>query len=129
MFGKLNFKQNRTLANGSLPQMNRPVVGWSVPLTLVRIIQSIVEGDIVTTEQKINFQGVWQPLRDESLQFKPENERSWSWYWIHAVSGTLDLNTGDKIIFQGKRYKVMAKKDYSLYAYVEYQVILDYQDN
>ena len=72
--------------------------------------------------------GVWQPLRDEQLQFKPEGQRSWSWYWIHAKAGTLNLQTQDKIIFQGKRYKVMSVKDYSLNGYIEYQVVLDYQE-
>ena len=128
MYGqKLNFKQNRTLANG-MPQVADTLTGWEVPLTLVKITQSIVEGDVVVTETPINFMGVWQPLRDDQLQFKPEGQRSWSWYWIHAKSGTLNLQTQDNIMFQGKRYKVMSVKDYSLNGYIEYQLILDYQE-
>lgn len=122
----MNFNKNRSL-HGGLPQMANTLNGWEVPLTLKRIKQSIVDGDSVKTEENINFQGVFQPLRDDQLQFKPEGQRSWSWYWIHAKAGTLNLQTQDKIEFQGTRYKVMSVKDYSLYGFIEYQVILDYE--
>lgn len=124
----LNFQKNRSLKNG-MPNMCNTLTGWEIPLTLVKIKQSISQGDVIKTEQVINFLGVWQPLRDEELQFKPENQRSWSWYWIHAKAGTLNLQTQDKIIFENKRYKVMAVKDYSLNGFIEYQVVRDYEEN
>ena len=37
--------------------------------------------------------------------------------------------TQDKIIFNGRRYKVMKIKDYSLNGFIEYNVILDFEDN
>ena len=120
-----NYNPLATLTN--MPQMNTTLVGWQAPLQLIRITQSTSEGDVVTLEETINFQGVWQPLTDEQLQFKPEGQRSWSWYWIHAEAGTLNLNTADKIIFNGERYKVMSKKDYSLNGFVEYHVVRDYE--
>lgn len=129
MFNRVfNFEQNRSLKNG-MPNMANTLNGWEVPLSFIKITQSIVDGDVVKTETPINFMGVWQPLRDEELQFKPENQRSWSWYWIHAKSGTVELQTQDKFMFQNKRYKVMAVKDYSLNGFVEYHVIRDYEEN
>lgn len=125
MFNQV-FNKNRIMQNG-MPNMRNTLTGWEVPLTLVKIKQAINQGDVRKTEEQINFLGVWQPLRDEELQFKPEGQRSWSWYWIHAKSGTLNLQTQDKIIFQGKRYKVMSVKDYSLNGYIEYQVVGDYE--
>lgn len=111
-----------------MPQMSDTLTGWQVPLTLEQVFQDIVEGDKVETTKLINFQGVWQPLRDEELQFKPEGQRSWEWIWIHAVSGSLNLETGDKVIFNQKRYKNMAVKDYSLNGYIEYQLVRDFED-
>ena len=124
----LNFQQNRSLKNG-MPNMRNTLTGWEVPLSLIKVTQSMSEGDVVKTEQKIDFMGVWQPLRDEELQFKPENQRSWSWYWIHAKAGTLNLQTQDKIIFLDKRFKVMAVKDYSLNGFIEYQIVRDYEED
>lgn len=124
---KLNFNKNRTLQTG-LPQMANTLNGWEVPLTLEKIQQKIIEGDKIETTEKINFLGVFQPLKQDQLQSKPENFRSWSWYWIHCKSGTLNLQTGDKIIFQNERYKVMGLKNYDLYGYIEYEVIRDYEE-
>lgn len=109
--------------------MTMTLNGWEVPLTLVKVFQDIVEGDLVTTEQEISFVGVWQPLKDEDLQFKPEGQRSWEWIWIHAKSGTLNLQTADKVIFNNKRYKVMSVKDYSLNGFIEYQLVRDFEEN
>ena len=123
----LNFQKVKTLSGLSgMPQMNNTLNGWEVPLTLVKVIQNVVEGDLVTTELKINFKGVWQPLKDEALELKPEGQRSWEWIWIHARASELNLETGDKVIFNNKRYKVTSKKDYTLNSFVEYQLCRDY---
>ena len=110
-----------------MPNMANTLNGWEVPLSLIKITQSINEGDLQTTETKINFMGVWQPLRTEQLMSKPEGQRSWEWVWIHAKSGELNLQTADKVIFNSKRYKVMGVKDYSLNGFVEYELVKDYQ--
>ena len=124
---KLNFQKTNLKALSGMPQMRGTLTGWEVPLTLVKVIQDIVEGDAVFTEQQINFMGCWQPLRDEELQFKPEGQRSWQWIWIHAKSSELNLQTADKVIFNNKRYKVMSVKDYGLNGFVEYQLIRDFE--
>lgn len=127
---KLNFNKPKNLkALSGMPQMQDTLTGWEIPLTLVRVYQNIVEGDLGTREEKIDFMGCWQPLKDEDLQFKPEGQRSWEWIWIHAKSGTLNLRTADKVIFNNKRYKVMAVKDYSLNGFIEYQLIRDFEEN
>lgn len=124
----LNFQKAPNLsALSGMPQMATTLSGWEVPLELVRLTQTMDEGDVNHSEQKIKFKGVWQPLKDEALELKPEGQRSWEWIWVHAVAGTLNLETADKVIFNGKRYKVMDKKDYSLNGFVEYQLVEDYE--
>lgn len=126
----LNLQRPKNLTQVfSFPNLSSTLLGWEVPLTLEKVYQDVVEGDFTYTTQKINFKGVWQPLKDEALELKPDGQRSWEWYWIHAVTGTLNLETADKIIFNGEHYKVMEKKDYSLNGFVEYQVIKDYEGN
>lgn len=121
-----NFNPLATLTN--MPNMSTTLNGWEAPLSLIRIKQTTNDGDVETTEEYINFQGVWQPLKMEILMSKPEGQRSWNWFWIHAKAGTLNLNTADKVIFQDRRYKIMNKKDYSLNGFVEYEAILDFQE-
>lgn len=127
----LNFPRNRSISSmirSGMPQMNTTLTGWEVPLTLVKIVQSVVEGDLQTTETQITFKGVWQPLKNEALELKPEGQRSWEWIWIHAQSSQLNLETADKVKFNNKRYKVMEKKDYGLNSFVEYQLCRDYEE-
>lgn len=125
------FNRNKSIssmAKSGMPQMTNTLNGWEVPLLLIKVTQIIVDGDLVTTEQSINFQGVWQPLKDEALELKPEGQRSWEWIWIHAKSSELNLETADKVKFKNKRYKVMSKKDYGLNGFVEYQLCRDYEE-
>ena len=123
----MNFNKNRSLKNG-MPNMRNTLSGWEVPLNLVKVTQKIVDGEAKKSEEFIRFMGVWQPLRDEELQFKPEGQRSWEWIWIHAKSGTLNLQTQDKVIFNNKRYKIMNVKDYSLNGFIEYHLVRDYEE-
>ena len=126
----LNFPKNRSISSllkSGMPQMADTLLGWEVPLTLVRVIQSIVDGELVTTESTINFQGVWQPLSSERLELKPEGQRSWEWCWVHARASELNLETADKVIFKNRRYKVISKKDYGLNSFVEYELCRDYE--
>ena len=108
-----------------MPNMATTLNGWEVPITLQIVKQNIVDGDLVITTKKINFQGCWQPLRMEQLQFKPEGQRSWDWYWLHTKTN-LKLKTADKVYFKNVKYKVMSIKDYSLNGFYEYELIADY---
>ena len=127
---KLNFNKIKNLQNyNKMPQVEIAFNGWEVSLTLIKVIQNVIEGDLSYEEQKIDFKGVWQPLSNEQLELKPEGQRSWQWIWIHARSGTLNLETADKVIFNNKKYKVMQLKDYSLNGYIEYQLVEDYEEN
>ena len=109
--------------------MDSTLVGWEVPLFIIKIKQDVIDGDLVTSEQTFNFRGVWQPLKDEALELKPEGQRSWEWVWIHARASELNLETADKVKFNNKRYKVMQKKDYGLNSFVEYQLCRDYESS
>ena len=107
--------------------MANTLTGWQVPLTLVRITQNVVEGDLATTENQYPFMGVIQPLKTEELLAKPEGQRSWNYYWIHTNSN-LDFRTADKILYQNTQYKITGIKDYSLNGFRELEVILDYEE-
>lgn len=110
-----------------MPQMNAAFSGWMKKISLVVITQQQINGFMKDIESAVTFQGTIQPFSDKQLMLKPEGERAWMWYQIHAIAGQLNLDTNDKIIYDGVRYKVMALRDYSLNNYIEYHVIRDYQ--
>lgn len=109
-----------------LPNLANTLNNWEQPIVLQRRIQNVVDGLLQTTYEDIHFQGVCQPLRDEQLQFKPENMRSWQWIWIHTKANYFRLETADEVIYNGEKFKVMSVKDYTAYGYIEYELCRGY---
>lgn len=127
---KLNFQKVKNLkAALGLPNMTMTLNNWEQPITLIKVLQDIVKGDLVTTQQELKFQGVVQPLSAERLQLLPEGQRSWEHLLIHVKSGVLDLQTADKVLYNKKRFKIMAVKDYAAYGFCEYELIRDFESN
>jgi hypothetical protein len=115
-----------------MPQMRAAFAGWFSRITLDVITQDVsAEGYVDSIEKKYTFQGTVQPLDPEKIKLKPEGQQSWEWLQIHCVvdsNPAFNLKTNDRILFNCRKYKVMAKYDYSLNNYIEYHIIYDYQD-
>lgn len=111
-----------------MPQMGAALSGWSTPITLIVITQEIIDGFVTNFEKKVSFKGVIQPLSPRKLELKPEGQRTWKWLQIHCLSGSLKLKAGDKILYAGERFKLMADNDFSLNNFNEYHVVKDYQN-
>lgn len=137
-----------------MPRMGRAFAGWMSPITIYKRTQ-IISDALVRYESlpaqwdqagdkydvpdetfdvpippvtKITFNGVIQPLSPKLIALKPEGQRSWEWLQIHCVSGSLDLDTNDIIIYLAKNFKVMGVNNYNLDGFIEYHLIRDYQD-
>lgn len=111
----------------NLPQLGTAVFGWEQRL-LIGIVGKFQE-DYLTKEAVVykKFRAVKQPLAVRQLELKPEGERAWAWYWLHAESA-LQLTLDDEVIFDdGNRYRVMGRKDYSDYGYMEYELVKGYE--
>jgi hypothetical protein len=109
-----------------IPQIKRAFNRWQSDITMIKVAETVVDYEVVETETEFTFKGVVQPLAREELKAKPEGERSWEWLMIHTYIN-IELETGDKIKYQGKDFKVMAKKDYELNNYYEYHIVKDYE--
>lgn len=111
--------------SGTLPNVSSAMLNWFQPMTF-GLVTKVVEGfQVVETMQEINFMGVWQPNEGRKLSIKPEGERAWNSWMLHA-DPSLDLKTDDVVIYLTKQYRVMAKKDYSLYGYNYFELITDF---
>ena len=110
------------------PQLTRAFAGWKQKITLAVRRESVVDGLLVTKDDRIEFRGMIQPLSLRQLALKPEGQRSFTWLQIHALASSLNLRPSDRILYNGKFYKVMAQNDYSLNGYIEYHAVYDYQE-
>lgn len=109
-----------------IPQIEVAFDGWETPITLIKVTQSIVDYQNVETEEAFTFKGVIQPLGPKELVIKPIGERSWEWLQIHTRI-EIGLDNGDKIRYNGKKYKVMLQNNYVLNNYFEYHLVADYE--
>ncbi len=111
--------------SGTLPNMTAALLNWFQQMTFGVVVKTISDFQVVETMTEVSFMGVWQPLTGRQLMMKPEGERQWDWYWLHA-DPSLTLKIDDIIIFLGVQYRVMTQKNYTLYGYVEYTLVNDY---
>lgn len=114
--------------SGTLPDVSTALKNWMQPMTFGLVTKVVENFQVKETMLNISFQGVWQPFSPKQLLLKPEGQRSWSWFWLHAETG-LNLEPDQVVTYVNKQYRVMAKNDYNLYGYVEYHLIEDFTDS
>ena len=111
----------------SMPRVNAALNGWFSNIVLQVVAQTNDKGLLQQTQTEVSFKGVIQPLQAEKIQLKAEGQRSFRWLQIHCATGN-PLSPNDRIEYDGQRYKVMDKLDYSLNGYIEYHCVEDFTD-
>lgn len=117
----LNLNQN----TGTLPDMQDAMRSWFQPMTFTRVQKTVVNFVVIETKTDTGFMGVWQPFTVQQLSMKPEGQREWKWFTVHAQLG-LNLTPDEIVIYQSQQYRVMERLDYTLYGYNEYHLCEDY---
>lgn len=119
--------KNRKLTQqtGTLPNLGDALFNWFQPMSFVLLTKQVIGFQNVESAQTLDFQGVWQPFTARQLMMKPEGQRSWKWYTVHA-DPSLNLQTDDIIIYLDVSFRVMEKWDWNIYGYKEYHIIEDY---
>lgn len=113
------------LNSGTVPDMSGALLQWLQPMVFGLITKTVNGFQVSETVVELTFKGVWQPFADRQLMMKPEGQRAWSWYWLHS-DPSLTLKVDDVVEYNGKQYRVMSKKNYELYKYVEYHLVTDW---
>lgn len=125
-----NFAGSNSTAAG-LPDVSGALSNYFQQMLFGIITKTTVNFQLVETMEDVYFMGVWQPFSPEQLMMKPEGQRSWSWFTAHTQT-CLFLKTDDLINYAPdcttgtKRFRVMARLDYSKYGYYEYHLVEDY---
>jgi hypothetical protein len=112
-------------AVAAMPSVRSTLLGWFRPIALTRVIQRIVDFKTLEIEEPLSTRGVVQPLTETSLMLKPEGQRAWKWFLIHATPD-LVLAVNDVIILKGDRLRIQKTKDYSVNGYVCYEACEDF---
>lgn len=111
-----------------MPQLSSALAGWTQSINLLIITQEIINGFPKDIVKKLAFKGMVQPLSPRAIALKPEGQRSWEWLQIHAVTKSVIMKVGDKLEWQGRRYKVMADLNYFQDGFMEFHLVRDFQN-
>lgn len=111
--------------SGTVPDMSGALTDYFQPLVFTLVKKTTVGFQVVETPRSINFRGVIQPFTSRQLQIKPEGERAWTWFTVHA-DPSLSLDVDDVVTYNGKQTRIMGRKEYGLYGFVEYEIVQDY---
>lgn len=111
--------------SGTVPDMSGAMQDYFQSMVFERVSKVVNGFQVVETGDPVAFRGVVQPFNERSLFLKPEGQRAWTWLLIHS-DPTLTLDVDDVGIFKGKQTRIMARKDFALYGYIEYHAVQDY---
>ncbi len=110
---------------GTVPDVSGALKDWFQPMVFVRVLKETIGFQVVETATDVNFQGVIQPLSKRQLMLKPEGQRAWTWLTLHA-DPVLTLQVDEVVNYLGKQTRVMARANFALYGYVEYELVQDW---
>jgi hypothetical protein len=114
-----------TVPAGTVPDVSGALRDWFQPLVFGKVTKDTKGFQVVETVVDTNFRGVLQPLTERQLLQKPEGQRAWTWFLVHS-DPVLTLQVDDIGFFLGKQTRVMSRKDYALYGYVQYEWVQDW---
>lgn len=114
-----------TFPSGTVPDVSGALKDWFQPLSFDVVVKTTAGFQVVETTTPVLFEGLIQPFTDRQLSLRPEGERAWTFFKLWA-DPVLTLQVDDVVIFNGKQTRVMARKDYALYGYVEYSLCQDW---
>lgn len=117
--------QSLNVRTGTVPDVSGALMDLFQPMVFTKVGKETIGFQDVETAEPINFRGVVQPLSGRRLELKPEGQRAWTWLLLHAEP-VLTLQVDDVIEYLGVQTRVMARKDFSLYGYVEYELVQDW---
>jgi hypothetical protein len=112
-------------ASGTLPNVGGALLNWFQPMRFGIVTTNVVGFQSVQKVEYIDLQGVMQPLSQRRLQLKPEGQRAWSWWWLHAAPAPR-LRVDFTVIYRERQYRVMSSKNYGSYGYIEYELVQDW---
>lgn len=112
--------------NTFTPDVSGAVQNYLQLMTFTRVTKTIVNFQVVETPMNTNFWGDIQQFSDQKLRMLPEGQRTqWQWWLMHCEPAVV-LLPDDVVNYLGNQLRVMTKKDFTLYGYLEYTLQSDW---
>lgn len=112
--------------SGTVPNVGGALLDWFQPMTFGVVTKVVTSFQVAESVVDTSFMGVIQPLTDRLMNLKPEGQRAWTWLWLHS-DPSLILDVDDVVIYRGKQTRVMTRKAYDIYGYIDYHLVQDWE--
>lgn len=118
-----------TQIRGTVPDVSGAMQDRFQMMNFTTVVKSVVNFQVVETPTVTNFWGNIQPFSDNQLKLIPEGQRTqWQYFEMHAEPA-ITLVPDDVVNYLGIQYRVLARRDYSLYGYLLFTLITDYTNS
>ncbi len=110
---------------GTVPDVSGAMTDWFQPMVFETVSKTVDAFQVIEDGTEISFRGVIQPFSNRDLLLKPIGQRAWTWLWLHAEP-QLTLEVDEVVKYLGVQTRIMARRDYTIYGYVEYHMVQDW---
>lgn len=110
---------------GTVPDVSGAMQDYFQPVTFKQLTKTVTGFQVVENSNNWTFQATIQPFTQRQLMLRPEGERAWTWFLMHAQP-SVTLQVDDVVLWGDKQTRVMSRKDFAMYGYVEYSLCQDW---
>ena len=112
------------------PYMAGALKGWTKKTTIKVVTQTVVDFETVKTESSKVLDINFQPMPAATVNRKPPEQRTWTWWSIIIKNPTVLLKTDDIIIRpSGQRFKIQSGKNWTESGFSKHEAIEDYEES
>lgn len=109
-----------------VPSVEGALENYYQRMSFISIVKSVVNFQLVETPTTTNFWGVIFPMTDNQLKMMPEGQRTQWQYFKMFAQATVELKPDEVVSWLGIQYRVLDRKDFTVYSYMEYTLITDW---
>lgn len=114
-----------SVRRGTIPDASDALRDWFQLMQFRQVVKQNIGYQVVEDALPTNFWGMIQPLMPRRLYQKPEGQRAWTWFLVQAEPA-LVLKVDDVVAYNGIPTRVMARKNFENFGYVEYELVQDW---
>lgn len=114
-----------TFQQGTVPDVSGAMKDYFQTMVFTQIVKSVVGFENLEVPTNTTFEGVIMPFSPRQMLLLPEGQRAWTIFDLYA-DPVLALQVDEVITWNEKQTRVMSRKDYDMYGYVNYVLCQDW---
>ncbi len=112
----------------AVPYLGGVMKGWTRKTDVKIITQAVVNHEVTEIENDLTFPANFQPMPAATVNRKPEEQRTWTWWSLIIRDKSLLLVSNDIIEdASGQRFRIEKANDWRTSGFTKYEAIEDFE--